>query len=117
MPSVQRLDGAETFYAPSRTNGAGHLITIHNGHASCTCPAKPATCWAVRELMARVGEVGVGPDALIVLGDVARDRAILAVREATAVASARSDGVSWHRIAVALGRTTEGVRRRYRSAS
>lgn len=107
---ITRLDGAETFYAPSRTDGDGHLITVHQGHASCTCPAKNGTCWAVRELMS---DAYTAADGLPVLRTVARDRTILATREAAAVAIARQAGASWHTIAVALGRTSEGVRKRY----
>lgn len=115
--TVTRLDSAETYYAPSRSgNGDGHLITSLDGAVSCSCPAPNGTCWAVREL---IDDRRRSDDlvALTALAAVRRDQQILKNREAEAVASARANEVSWHRIAVALGRTTEGVRRKYRDAT
>lgn len=106
--TITRLHGAEAFVVPSRSGGDPHLITVHNDSASCTCPAT-GTCWAIRRVMGR--------DGFAQLAGVAAEREALAGREAELVGMLRTAGVSWHRIAVALGRTSEGVRKRYRSTT
>jgi hypothetical protein len=109
--TVTRLDGAETYYALSRTDGDGHLITIHNGAVSCTCPARNGTCWAAGELVDTLA------DPVRRLRAIGRELGLMVARERDAVVDARRDDISWHRIAVALGRTTEGVRRKYRETT
>ncbi len=107
--NVSRVDGAEVFHVEG-DRGVAYLVTLADGAATCTCPAT-GPCKHIRRVVGSSGHVGV--DALEVLAAVARDRSLLEQRERTAVASARDQRVPWPKIAVALGMTSEGCRRRH----
>lgn len=114
-PTITRLTGAETYAVASRTDGAPHLVVVHEGAASCSCQST-GPCWAVREVMA--GRESNSTNLLEQLDGLGREKRHLAILERDLVERARTAAptpISWHRIALALGRTTEGVRRKYRA--
>lgn len=45
-PNIYELIGARTLTLPSRTDGPWHVITIHDGTASCRLHDN--RCWAAR---------------------------------------------------------------------
>jgi hypothetical protein len=104
---IQRLHGAQVYVAQSRSRpGHMHLVTIAGENATCTCEAT-GTCRHIRDTMQ------AATDPLDELAALAADRDRQDAREPVLVAQAREAGRSWHMIAVALGRTSEGVRKRY----
>lgn len=106
--TVLRVEGAEVFVVDGHTDGP-YFVVVVGDRATCTCKAAPGK-WHIRDVMS------MRADPLERLKALARERALQDDGEAALVRSARERGASWHRIAVALGRTSEGVRKRYGAA-
>lgn len=53
-PDMYELVGARTFTLPSRSNGAWHVVLVHDDAASCRLHAN--RCWAARKALNYVRE-------------------------------------------------------------